>query len=218
MHHRSEVRLDRVQVIWLTLGMLVALGVVFALGVVIGRRGALLAADPHAGAPISELNAAGDALDELTFYDRLTSEREQSTASVKRPPPRPVPPPRPEPDAAADTPSSADPDAKTEDEADPTPPAEDPDAAIRAALQDGPARKGDYTIQVYSFQSMAEARASAASLERKGYEPFVVKSQITGKGTWYRVRLGRFGTEAHAKRAKSLLAGSDLPAWVLRTE
>ena len=38
MQERSEVRLDRVQVIWVTLGGVAALGLTFALGTLVGRR------------------------------------------------------------------------------------------------------------------------------------------------------------------------------------
>ena len=64
----------------------------------------------------------------------------------------------------------------------------------------------------------AEARAYSASLERKGFKPFIVTGKVRGKGTWYRVRLGRFTSESQATEGKLLLARADIPAWVLKTE
>jgi len=73
-------------------------------------------------------------------------------------------------------------------------------------------------VQVSAFQSKSEAAAFSSSLERKGYKPFVVRSTIRDRGTWYRVRLGRFFEEESATEGKRLLAANDIPAWVLRTE
>jgi cell division septation protein DedD len=89
---------------------------------------------------------------------------------------------------------------------------------VRAALAAGPAGPGDFTVQVSAFQSLAEARTFATKLERAGFKPFIVRSKIAGKGTWFRVRLGRFSTEAEANRAKQILARAEIPAWVLITE
>jgi cell division protein FtsN len=65
---------------------------------------------------------------------------------------------------------------------------------------------------------MAEASAFAAALERKGFKPFIVSATIQGKGTWYRVRMGRFSTEILAQQGKGMLTRADIPAWVLRAE
>ena len=82
----------------------------------------------------------------------------------------------------------------------------------------GPARKGEYTVQVSAFQSSRDARSFAGKLESKGYKPFVVTSDINERGTWYRVRIGRFVTADEARSAKTTLAQSDITGWVLRTE
>ena len=84
--------------------------------------------------------------------------------------------------------------------------------------QDGPASRGEYTVQVSSFQSREEARAFVSSLRRRSYRPFIVSSRIAGKGTWHRVRIGRFAQQHEAQAAKWALARADIPAWVLRTE
>ncbi len=206
---RPEVRLDRIQVIWLTLGAVVALGLMFALGVVVGRRAALFATQERPPA-IAELDADGQTYEKLTFYDKLSSPAAppKVAAAPGVPAAKPEPKATPKPELApkaepAEPPAVAVPSAA---EATPT------------ALASGPARRGDYTIQVSAFQSKEEAQAYAAKLERKGYRPFIVRGEVQGKGTWYRVRMGSFVQEDEALEAKRLLARADIPAWVLKAE
>jgi cell division protein FtsN len=220
---RGEVRLDRVQVIWLTLGTVVALGLMFALGVVVGRRAATFDAPPPPADPIARMEKAGELHDELTFYDRLTEPKKPSPHK-EVPASEPVVRQPPVGTAVASEPAGAT--GATVRGAVAGVPARDPvgaaevdaEAEIRQALARGPALPGEYTIQVSAYQSMAEARAYAASLTRQGFNPFIVTANIRGKGTWYRVRLGRFANQHDANRGKTLLARSDIPAWVLRTE
>ena len=215
---RSEIRLDRMHLIWLTLGGLVTLSVAFALGVVVGRRAARFSeAQPTTATPadpLARIDAASDVRDKLTFYDKLTTDRD--TAPLARPqaatavsPPKHAVASSPAAPASVGTPVGAAPTA---------PPAADANAGARAALAKGPAQSGEYTIQVSAFQSSAEANAFAAGLKRKGFTPFIVKAEVAGKGTWYRVRLGRFSDDAEAARAKQLLTAADVPAWVVKSE
>ena len=59
---------------------------------------------------------------------------------------------------------------------------------------------GNFTLQLSAFQDRAEADRLAASLRDKGYAPFIVEAVIPAKGTWYRVRMGRFPTRDAAGR------------------
>jgi len=91
--------------------------------------------------------------------------------------------------------------------------------SVRSGLHEGPANHGEYTVQVGSFESLSEANAFAAGLQRtKGYDPFVVSADIPGRGTWYRVRIGRFTAKATANEAQKVLAGEDLAGLVYRME
>jgi septal ring-binding cell division protein DamX len=223
---RTEIRLDRVQVIWLTLGGVVALCLVFALGVLVGRRAASFAPTPAVADPIAQVDAAGDLHEELTFYDKLTE-----PAPAKRSPPKRIAAAPAEPNAAPELDEAPEPNAAPKPTpapvaeppvaASPAPAAPTPaseDAAIRDALAGGPAKPGDYTIQVSAYQSMAEAQAYKASLERRGFKPYIVTGHVRGRGVWYRVRLGRFASESQANLGKALLARADIPAWVLKSE
>ncbi len=59
---------------------------------------------------------------------------------------------------------------------------------------------GSWTLQLSAYQDKAEADRFAADLRGRGYAPFVVEAKVAGKGTWYRVRMGRFPTKDAAGR------------------
>lgn len=218
-------------VAWFTfLGLAVAAGI-FSLGFVIGGRLARLdiAHEPMID-PIARLDVQRKLHDDLTFYDDLTAKQKTrpsivSTAPVANAPaaPAPVPAVQPPPPSAAA--KQAAPTKvplttavrSTAAAAEPNKPAASRPTTL-TGLHDGPARAGEFTVQVSSYQSREEARAFCGSLERKGFRPFVVKTDLGPRGTWYRVRVGRFVDETKAKQAKQTLAQSDIPSWVLRTE
>lgn len=59
---------------------------------------------------------------------------------------------------------------------------------------------GSWTLQLSAYQDRNEADRFAAGLRDKGYAPYVVEAAIPGKGTWYRVRMGRFVSKDAAAR------------------
>jgi|GEM_PF-238933 len=59
--------------------------------------------------------------------------------------------------------------------------------------------KGSFLLQLSSFQDRAEADAFA----RRFSNAYVVASEVPGKGLWYRVRVGSYGTMKDAAAAKS---------------
>lgn len=248
---RPTVRLERPQLVWLTLGGVVAMGLCFALGVLVGKRPARVAPPP---VDVSQADANGQLQKELTFYDTLTAPARVPAVAAKPPPrvdPQPAPrieapapataamavstppaparaapvpaPPAPAPSAAAaaarvaaQAAITADPSDKPATSRPATPPGSDSETL--AELARGPAHRGDYTVQVSSFQTAAEADAYASVLSRKGYKPFVVSGSVKGKGVWYRVRVGAFRDAERARSAKVLLAHADIPAWIVKTE
>jgi cell division septation protein DedD len=76
---------------------------------------------------------------------------------------------------------------KAQRSADPTPTPQPPATA-----------DGSWTLQLSAYQEKSEAERFAAGLKDKGYAPFIVEATIPGKGTWYRVRLGKFGSREAA--------------------
>ena len=61
--------------------------------------------------------------------------------------------------------------------------------------------KGKFLLQLSSFPDRAEADAFARKFA--GQNAYVVASEIPGKGTWYRVRVGSYGTMQEATAAKT---------------
>jgi cell division septation protein DedD len=57
---------------------------------------------------------------------------------------------------------------------------------------------GDYTVQVISYDSPEGAHAFAAGLRARGHRSFVMRADVEGRGTVYRVRIGPFHTQAEA--------------------
>jgi cell division protein FtsN len=63
-----------------------------------------------------------------------------------------------------------------------------------------------FTIQVGSFKNQDNAGALAAKLNKKGYLlARVVEAEIEGRGTWYRVRVGRFVIREDADQLAKIL-------------
>jgi cell division protein FtsN len=63
---------------------------------------------------------------------------------------------------------------------------------------DGTKPGGRFTVQVASYREKRDAQALAGRLAGKGYQAFVAEAVLPGKGRWYRVRVGRFGTRSEA--------------------
>jgi|SRR5688572_16351315 len=61
--------------------------------------------------------------------------------------------------------------------------------------------KGRFTLQLGSFPDRAEAEAFSRRFSPQG--SYVIASDIPGKGTWYRVRVGDYGNAKDAIAAKS---------------
>ena len=224
MKEKYELSLDNRQIISMTVGGLVVVAAVFVLGVVVGKK---LAVDDHtAAAPdlLSALDQRAAAMDSmqkdaaqkdasLTFQDELT----------KKPAPmaeaKPIEAPKPAPVAVAEvqkpfelpivTPKAPEPKPAEAPKPEPVVTRINEDAG---ALRDAIARAqkpepkpetspdGNFTLQLSAFQERAEADRFAASLRDKGYAPFIVEVKLPSKGTWYRVRMGRFPTRDAAGR------------------
>jgi cell division protein FtsN len=72
---------------------------------------------------------------------------------------------------------------------------------------------GKFTIQLGSYPSVDEAKQFAEGFTIRGYSPIINESTIEGKGTWYRVSLGLFGSveeaKTYIKNEQSLFSGQD---------
>ncbi|MFN0110043.1 MAG: SPOR domain-containing protein [Blastocatellia bacterium] len=62
------------------------------------------------------------------------------------------------------------------------------------------AQSGKFTVQIVAAESQAEADAKVKELKAKGIEAYILKSQVAGKGTFYRVRAGSFTNASDARK------------------
>ena len=88
------------------------------------------------------------------------------------------------------------------------PPAAPPQAAEKVRAE-APAPPNDaaakFTVQVGSFNSQSEANERVSGLRAAGFESRAVAAELPGRGTWYRVQVGRFADrEGAAKTAATL--------------
>ncbi len=58
---------------------------------------------------------------------------------------------------------------------------------------------GTFTVQVAAFRDRESAERLALQLESRGYDAYVQRSEVAGKGTWYRVRVGAFNDKESAR-------------------
>jgi DedD protein len=76
-----------------------------------------------------------------------------------------------------------------------------PTAGGPAAATSPDKARGHFLLQLSSFQDRAEADAFARRFP--GKNAYVVSTELPGKGTWYRVRVGDFATMQEASVAKT---------------
>ncbi|MBK6848975.1 MAG: SPOR domain-containing protein [Proteobacteria bacterium] len=226
---RVELSLDSRQVFALFAAAALALTLAFVLGIVVGKRvqgDVVPQAQTDPLALLDQLSAGEqDHADALSFPEALTT---GATGAARR---DPLPPSAPAPSAAAGpaTPANVAPPlpAAAQQEVAPAParqqvaapprvlpraiaaaPASRRAATPPAALPSVPiavapaAAEGDYSLQVSAFQDRLEAQQFLRQLERRGLHPQLVQAEVPGRGTWYRVRLGRYKSWEQAVDAK----------------
>jgi len=66
-----------------------------------------------------------------------------------------------------------------------------------------------YTLQIGSYQEKEAAADEVKRVKKLGYAAFIVASELPGKGTWYRVRLGSFSSKASAEKLRNELKAKD---------
>ncbi len=222
LKEKYELSLDNRQIVSITVASLVVLGGVFMLGVVVGKKlsaeNAALTAAPSTDL-LGQLDKKTDALENvkadaaLTFQDELT--RKTPTLIADPPVVKPVEKP-----VVAEAPKVEEPkvEVAVAPKADEPKLAETPKSepvATRTVDAGGGLKEafgraqrtptetapdGSWTLQLSAYQDKAEADRFAAGLRDKGYAPYIVEAAIPGKGTWFRVRMGRFGSRDAASR------------------
>lgn len=81
------------------------------------------------------------------------------------------------------------------------------------------AKKGELTVQVSAFKTEGEAAAYVRLLQAKGFAAaHVVAAAVPGKGVWYRVRIGKFGSQMAADAMKARLGRENISSLVVKAE
>ncbi len=70
----------------------------------------------------------------------------------------------------------------------------------KVALAKPASSKIRYTIQVSSHQDRDSAEQDVKRLKQDGFAAFVVASEVSGKGKWFRVRVGSFTNKESAEK------------------
>jgi len=122
------------------------------------------------------------------------------TGTAKPAVPAPAKPAVPAPAKPSKTTIASAPVAPAPAEATPAPSTHLPVPVMGAAATDSAKGKGRFTLQLSAFQTRAEAEAFAAKFGSE--KTYLVTSEIPGKGTWYRVRVGDFGSLKDATAGK----------------
>jgi cell division septation protein DedD len=95
--------------------------------------------------------------------------------------------------------------------------------AIKPGVPSGPLRSGKQekpgrglTIQVASSRDLGFADSLVDRLKAKKYPAYRVTAKIPGKGTWHRVRIGRFDNRAEASHFLSRLKKENLKGIIVK--
>lgn len=213
---KIEVSLDGRQIFYLFFGGAVVACLVFVLGVMVGRRLESRAHVDRAAAtsatrdPLAALDRLAEGKGELTFPSALGSagapvtavDRAIQAVAAEAPAP-PTKPAKPVSGSEEDEDVEAKPADKPEPAAAKPKPEPKPEPAKPKKPDAAAATAGKFTLQLSAFQDKAEAEAFLATVKGAGYGAYVVSAEVEGKGTFYRVRLGNYGTYDDAVAAKA---------------
>ncbi len=182
---------SRGQLFILATGVLIGSVIIFFLGMLIGKeiegRKIGIKEEPLVKMPANPLlqesgpGGAASSKDELTFYDTLTKSPESRQArkeSVKE-------------SKRAEKPAKA--------EVKEAKPAET--ARVESKAEGG---EGLWSVQVNAFPDERSAQIWVDRLKNKGYKAYMVEAELGGR-TWYRVRVGEYGTREEAEKVEEQL-------------
>lgn len=195
------------------LGWLIAIfvlcGWMFGLGVLVGRDSAPIEFETNPlGKKIAELKGkeaerkkeggeekpgAPKEKGDLEFYEALPENRDDTKLPKQQKSDSPALKAAPPGDEQKRS-SAAEPERSPKPA--PTPSPEKKPAGEEAAS----AGAGVYTVQAASVRNLPDAERLVKKLKQGGYPAYSVTSELAGKGTWHRVRVGRYAVKAEADR------------------
>jgi len=75
---------------------------------------------------------------------------------------------------------------------------------------------GNYTVQIASFKDSGAADEMIVTLNQKGYSAYRTTGEISGRGTWFRVRIGSFKNRTEAAGTLNRLKKGGYKAILIR--
>lgn len=162
----------------------------------------------------ARVSGQGGGKTELEFYEVLKDPKQEKPF---KPVPKPLRQPEPQPvEKAAVKP--------VKPVAVPTPkPAVRPES--KPVLQSKPApapkeppQSGKFTVQVAAVKDAHNAERLVAELRKKGYRAYQIRTEVSGKGVWYRVRTGAFTDRRIAEKTAAKLKADRYGAMVVGTQ
>jgi len=84
-----------------------------------------------------------------------------------------------------------------------------------SSTKEGPGA-GPLTLQVASLKDSARAEEMVSDLKRKGYSAYQVTTEVPGKGTYHRVRVGHFKDRSAARQAAVRLRQEELEPLIMQ--
>ena len=168
-----------------------------------------------------DAQAAGKAGEkpELEFYEALKNPGKATPFKpvkplVPAPAPKPPDDPKPVPEAKpVEPPAAAKPSPKT------TAPVAVPKPALASTPKMAAAtERGHFSVQVASVQESRGAEQLVEQLRKKGYQAYQIRSEVAGKGVWYRIRVGAFGDRGAAEKMLARLKGDKYGGMVVSTK
>lgn len=213
--------------VWMGLIIFVA-GWMFVLGVMVGRGSAPVNIDvgkleqelaalkkkmleQEQAKVDAQVSGKGGEKPPLGFYEALKSPQKQEKPFQSLPVEtvQPKPAPVPKKPAAKPKPKPA---AQTKPVRPPKPRVAAPPVA-KTAVQ-----KGRFAVQIAAVQDAQNAEKLVTRLRKKGYRAYQIRSEVAGKGVWFRVRVGAYKDRAEADSMIAKLKGDNFGGMVVSTK
>ncbi len=179
----------------------------FALGYYVGKYHGKPVMQAETAIPLPDIEPKNPQKQEdFTFYKTLSDKQERTVSIELKPKPaaeKPV-----EKKAIELKPDKVQPkqvEVKTEKDIAQAAKPGTPKPAAQPKKPESPNSKLRYTLQISSYQEKQMAAEDVKKMKQRGYSAFVVTSQLEGKGTWYRVRVGSFSNKAAAEKLQKEL-------------
>lgn len=202
---KYEIKLDNRHIAYLLIGELLVVAIMFSLGVVVGKgmgqlemagQTAAPAASPTPAVDLAAANNVPGGVDALLpAVNAMTPEAGMPAEASPAPPPTVTPPP-----TVADLAPAVDPSQ----------------AQVPIGSLPSSPKSGDYwTVQIGSYPTREEAMSMYNRMISSGNTSAVENADLGERGTWYRVSVGQYATEAGARAmAAAMREREGLDTWV----